>query len=74
MFKLKLTKIGNSVGVVLPKEMLAQLKIEAGDVIFATDSSDGFLLTPYDAELEVQLLAGRAFIKEYRETFKALAK
>lgn len=74
MIKLKVTKIGNSLGVILPKEALARMKVESGDALFATDSPDGYLLTPYDPDLEEQLRAGRTFTKEYRETFKALAK
>ncbi len=52
MFTLKLTQIGNSVGVVLPKEALAQLKIDKGDTLFLTETPGGFKLTPYDPEVE----------------------
>ena len=71
---LKLTQIGNSVGVVLPKEVLAQLKLQKGDSVFLTEAANGMLLSPYDASIEEELNAGREFMKEYRETFKALAK
>ena len=74
MFALKLTQIGNSVGVILPKEVLARLKVQKGDVLHLTDVPSGIALTPYDPALEEQLALGRAFMKEYRDTFHALAK
>jgi putative addiction module antidote len=74
MQTLKLTQIGNSVGVVLPKEMLARMKLEKGDTVFITDTPDGFMLTPYDPEVAEQLAMGRDFMREYRDTFHALAK
>ncbi len=45
---LKLTTIGNSTGVILPKEVLAKLRVEKGDTIYLTESPEGFLVTPYD--------------------------
>lgn len=74
MQTLKLTQIGNSVGVVLPKEMLARMKLEKGDTVFISETPDGFVLTPYDPEVAEQLAAGRDFMREYRDTFHALAK
>jgi len=74
MHALKLTQIGNSVGVVLPKEMLARLKLEKGDTVFVTESPDGYTLTPYDPTLAEQLDAGREFMREFRDTFHELAK
>jgi putative addiction module antidote len=74
MHMLKLTQIGNSVGVILPKEVLARLKLEKGDVIFITETPEGFAITPYDPALENQLEAGREFMREFRDTFHALAK
>ena len=74
MTTLKLTAIGTSTGVVIPKEMLTRLKIGKGDRLYAIETTDGYLLTPYDPSVEEQLKAGREFMKEYRDTFKALAK
>ena len=70
----KLTQIGNSVGVILPKEVLARLKLEKGQTLFVTETSEGVVLTPYDPELEEQVQAGRAFMQEFRSTFHQLAK
>jgi putative addiction module antidote len=74
MTALKLTQIGNSVGVILPKEVLARLKVEKGDTLFVTDAANGVMLTPYDPSLDAQLDAGREFMREYRDTFHQLAK
>ena len=74
MTALKLTQIGNSVGVILPKEMLARLKLEKGETVFVTDAVNGVTLTPYDPTLEDQIKAGREFMHEFRDTFHQLAK
>jgi putative addiction module antidote len=71
---LKLTQIGNSVGVVLPKEVLAQLKLQKGDSMFLTNIANGVLLSPYDPAIEEELNAGREFMKSYRDAFRALAR
>lgn len=74
MHMLKLTQIGNSVGVILPKEALARLRLEKGQSVFLTETPDGYALTPYDPELEEQIQAGREFMREFRDTFHQLAK
>lgn len=74
MQALKLTQIGNSIGVILPKEVLARLKLEKGDTVFVTETPDGIALTPYDPAIEEQVKLGREFMREYRDTFRALAK
>ena len=72
--KLKLRAVGTSTGIVLPKEFLHRLKVEKDDHLFAIETAEGYLLTPYDPELEQQLKIGRKFMRKYRETFRALAK
>ena len=74
MTALKLTQIGNSVGVILPRETLARLKLEKGDTLFMTEATNGVNLTPYDPDLEEQLKLGREFMRDYRDTFHHLAK
>lgn len=72
---LKLTQIGNSTGVILPKEVLGRLKLEKGDTVFVTEAAGGGLtLTPYDPTLDEQLALGREFMRQYRDTFRQLAK
>ena len=74
MHKLKLTAIGNSAGVVLPREVLARLKAKKGDVVFLTETSDGFRLTPYDPEFEKQMKIARSVLKKRRAALSELAK
>ncbi len=74
MYALKLTQVGNSVGLVLPKEALAQLHVDKGDTLYLVESPDGFSLTPYDPEVARQVKAGREFMREFRDTFHELAK
>ena len=71
---LKLKAIGTSTGVVIPKEMLNRMKVERGDTLHVIETPEGYLLTPYDPQVGAQIDAGREFMKEYRDTFKALAK
>lgn len=75
MVALKLTKVGNSTGVILPKEALTQMNVEAGDTIFLTRAADGgYRLTPYDAEFERQMQSARKIMKKYRAALRELAK
>ena len=74
MHTLKLIQIGNSVGVILPKEVLAKLSIKEGQSLFMTETLDGLLLTPDKPALDVQVQAGRDFMYEFGGTFHQLAK
>ncbi|MDI1297582.1 AbrB/MazE/SpoVT family DNA-binding domain-containing protein [Methylotenera sp.] len=74
MTTLKLTQIGNSLGVILPKEILAKLKVSKGDEIFVTETPDGFNITPHDATFEKQMEAARKLMKENRAVLRELAK
>ncbi len=74
MHTLKLTKIGNSVGLILPKEVLARLKLEKGDTVFLTDAPGAVTITPHNPNFKEQLDIGREFMREYRDTFNELAK
>ena len=74
MTTLKLRSVGTSTGTVIPREMLDRLKVQKGDTLYAIETPEGYLLTPYDPAIEEQLKAGKEFMKDYRDTFKALAK
>jgi len=74
MITLKVTKIGNSLGVVLPKEALSRLKVEQGDSVFLTELPDGYRVIAFDETIVEQVNEGRDFMREFRETFRALAK
>ena len=75
MQALKLRKIGNSLGLVLPKEILSQIGVGEGDSLFLTKTPDGaFQLTPYDPEFEKQVKIAEKGMAKYRNTLKILAK
>lgn len=78
VLELKLRKIGNSMGVVLPKEAMAKLNVSEGDSLCMTDAPDGSLrLTPFTEgreEFAKQMGAAENIIKRYRNTLRELAK
>ncbi|RZL58597.1 MAG: AbrB/MazE/SpoVT family DNA-binding domain-containing protein [Variovorax sp.] len=75
MSALKLTQIGNSVGVILPKEVLAKLNVERGDTVYLTEAATGgFHLTPYDEVFSQQMDAARRIMKKRRNVLRELAK
>lgn len=75
MRKLKIRKIGRSLGVVLPKEALAKLNVQEGDSVYITDSPEGgFRLTSENPEFAAQVKATEGIIQRYRNTLQKLAK
>jgi putative addiction module antidote len=75
VLQLKLRKVGNSVGVILPKEALAHLKLEEGDSVSVTEGPDGSLrLSPSKAEVTRQMDVVQDVMKRYRHTLRELAK
>ena len=74
MHKSKLTQIGNSVGIVLPKEVLAHLKLDKGDVVAIVPTPTGAELRSYDPEFESDMKKVDGILKRYRNAFRELAK
>lgn len=75
MIELKVRKIGNSLGVVLPKEAVGRLRAGEGDRLFLIEASDGaYQLTPYDPAFEKKMQKAEDIIGRYRNTLHALAK
>ena len=74
MLKVKVTAIGNSMGILLPKEALAKLKVVKGDTLYLVDNPEGLTLTPYQQDFELQMSAAEKVMKKYRNTFHELAK
>ncbi len=73
--KLEVKKIGNSTGFILPKELLARLKIAQGDTVFVSEGPErSFTVSPYDPRHERVMETAREVMKEYQDTFRALAK
>lgn len=75
MLTLKVRKIGNSLGVVLPKEAVSQLKVEEGTSLYLVEAPDGgYRLTPFDPEFARQMEAAEEGMARYRNSLRALAK
>ncbi|MGH6817631.1 MAG: AbrB/MazE/SpoVT family DNA-binding domain-containing protein [Methylovirgula sp.] len=74
MTALKLCKIGNSVGLVLPKEVLGQMNAQVGDTVHLTKTVGGVRLTTYDPAFEEQIKAMRTVMRENRNVLRELAK
>jgi putative addiction module antidote len=70
----KITTIGNSVGIVLPKEVLNRLHVEKGDSLYVTESPEGVHLTPYNSEFARKLDALEQVMRENRDVLKKLAE
>lgn len=74
-YVLQIRKIGNSVGVILPKDLLARLNLKEGDKFYPVEQPDGSLrLSPYDPKHARTMQIAREIMHEYRDTFAALAK
>ncbi|MEE4349197.1 MAG: AbrB/MazE/SpoVT family DNA-binding domain-containing protein [Pacificimonas sp.] len=72
---LKLSGIGNSVGAIFPKEMLARMKVGKGDVVYVTEAPDGsYRLSPYDPEFEEQMKHAEAIMNDDRDILRVLAR
>ncbi len=71
---LKLTKIGNSTGVILPKELLARLGAKAGDYLSIASTDGGIEITPHRADFETQMAAARDVMERRKRALRELAK
>lgn len=74
MHTLKLTQVGNSLGAIFPKDLLAKLNLEKGDELFLTESPDGYRITKSDPEFEAQMAVARDVMKENWAVLRELAK
>ncbi len=74
MSTLKLRKIGNSYGIILPKEVISRLKVEEGDSVYITESHDGYNISSFDPDFEETMKAFEDTYRQYRNAFKELAK
>jgi putative addiction module antidote len=75
MIQLKVTQVGNSLGVVLPKEALIKLGVDKGDTLYLTEAPGGEMrISTYDERVKRQIALGEFFMDKYKETFRALAK
>ena len=72
--KLKITAIGNSAGVILPKELLARLRVDKGDELHALETPDGIRLTTYDPVLAAQMEVAEQVMREDRQLLRKVAE
>jgi putative addiction module antidote len=70
----KIIAVGNSAGIILPKETLARLKIEKGDTVCISETAAGLQISPYDAEFIAKMEVADRVIRRYRDAFKRLAE
>ncbi len=74
MLKSKITTVGSSTGVVLPKEIIAKLRVKKGDTLYFLETPNGFEITPYDPEFEREMNAARSVMRKYRNALRELAQ
>jgi len=74
MFELKITKIGNSAGIILSKEILTRLRVSTNDKVFAVETANGLELTPYNSKFAKEMLLVEKIIKENRDVLKKLSE
>jgi len=74
MRTLRVTTIGNSAGVILPKEILERLRVSKGDVLYLVEEPDGYKITPYNKEFAEQMDLAENIMREDKDVLKVLAK
>jgi putative addiction module antidote len=74
MATLKLRKVGSSVGVIIPKEILDKLHLAEGDQVYASANNNGLQLTPYDPDFDAAMEAFSRTRRKYRNALRKLAK
>lgn len=70
----KITTVGNSVGIILPKEVLSRLHVEKGDSLYITETSSGIELTPYEQSFAEEMEAARRVMRKNRDVLRKLAQ
>jgi putative addiction module antidote len=71
---IKIISIGNSNGVILPKETLARMNVQKGDTLYLTEGPQGIRLVPFDEEFATQMEAAREVMRENRDVLQRLAE
>ncbi len=70
----KITAIGNSLGIVLPKDVMAKLNVKKGDSLYLVNTPEGILLTPYDQDFAEEMEAARRVMRKHRDVLHRLAE
>jgi putative addiction module antidote len=74
MLALKISRVGNSAALLLPKEALAKLRVEQGDTVYLTEAPDGYRITTYEPDFDRQMKLARRVMRKYKNTLRELAK
>ena len=74
MLKAKVTTVGSSAGIILPKEIMAKLHIEKGDTITFIETPNGIEITAYDPSFDEEMTNARKVMGDYRNALKKLAE
>ena len=74
MIKAKVTTVGTSTGIILPKEILSRLRVNRGDMVTFVETPNGVEITPYDPEFEEEMTHARKVMGDYRNALKKLAE
>jgi len=74
MLQLKIRKVGNSLGVIIPTEAVNELHVEEGSILFLTKAPDGYRLTPFDPDFEKTMKVADKVMGRYRNTLRELGK
>jgi putative addiction module antidote len=74
MTPLKLTTVGNSVGIILPKELLEKLRVDQGDTLYVIETQNGIELIPSNPELAAQMEIAERIMQEDRDILRRLAE
>ena len=74
MHALKVTTVGNSAGVIIPKDVLKKMNISKGDSLYLVEEQDGYKITPYNKEFIEQMELAEEIMREDRDVLKVLAK
>lgn len=74
MTTVKLTTVGSSTGLVLPKDVLERLRVKKGDILHVVETPNGIELTPYDPEFSAQLAVAEEVMRADRNVLKKLAE
>lgn len=71
---LKITKVGNSAALILPKELLSRLRVALGDTLYATEAPDGLRLTASNPDFAAKMAVAEEIMREDRDILRVLAK
>lgn len=74
MTQVKITSVGNSAGIVLPKELLEKMRVSKGDTLTVTETPDGIQLSAYDPEFQRQMELAEGIMREDRDVLRKLAQ